>query len=206
MSMQYLDSELRFMWLLHALKPGGGQYLTNYDKKASLLACQLHGLSILALAFRHLRGCRFGGNTELINNLLALLPCDILFTSTYWLRTEWKETWYIESVICLDASNGRCIEQTMHRMNPSRAGMLLKCSLCTSIFVIHCQFYPFSLPGLRSVRDSPAGACLRISLQPLRGNMWSRFIRTRVYICFMERTTCSFSRWGTPHADIFVFM
>lgn len=24
MSMQYLDSELRFMWLLHALKPGGG--------------------------------------------------------------------------------------------------------------------------------------------------------------------------------------
>lgn len=200
MSMQYLDSELRFMWLLHALKPGGGQYLTNYDKKASLLACQLHGLSILALAFRHLRGCRFGGDTEHINNLLALLPWHPVYE---YILTE---NWVKGDMIYWISHLSWCIERTMHRMNPSQAGMLLKCNLCTSIFVIHCQFYPFSLPGLRSVRDSPAGACLRISLQPLRGNMWSRFIRTRVYICFMERTTCSFSRWGTPHADIFVFM
>lgn len=180
---------------------GGGHYWTNYDKKASLLACQLHGLSILALAFRHLRGCRFGGNTELINNLLALLPCDILFTSTYWLRTEWKETWYIESVICLDASNRRCIEWIPLGLECFWNAIYVRVFLWSI-----ANFNPFSLPGLRSVRDSPAGACLRISLQPLRGNMWSRFIRTRVYICFMERTTCSFSRWGTPHADIFVFM
>lgn len=63
-------------------------------------------------------------------------------------------------------------------------------------------FDPASLPDPRSVSDSPVGACLTTSLQLLQGSMWSLFIRTHVCICFMERTMCSFNRWGALHNEI----
>lgn len=148
---------------------------------------------LLSLAFRHLKVCHFVVNTELINTLLS--PCalwhifdkhilaEILMSK--WRHDVLNQSFFLMYQIgCVFHSPPQGLEYCCKTIY----AQLFLCSVAS--------FNPSSVPHVRSVSDSPAGACPRISLQPLRGNTWSLFIRTLACICFTERTMCSFSRWG----------